>query len=54
MDLLVAPWHIAFAALARWVNERQQQIIEFQNSRIEALLQKLGRKRIKSQLRKRS
>ena len=46
MSFLLTPWHIAFAALAGWVNERQQQIIEFQNAQIEALLQKLGKKRI--------
>ena len=28
------------------VNQRQQQIIEFQNAQIEALLKKLGRKRL--------
>jgi hypothetical protein len=28
------------------VNERQQQIIQFQNDQIEALLKKLGKKRL--------
>ena len=28
------------------VNQRQQQIIEFQNAQIEALLKKLGKKRL--------
>lgn len=46
MNFLLTPWHIAFAILCGWVNERQQQIMEFQNAQIEALLQKLGRKRI--------
>jgi transposase InsO family protein len=46
MSFILAPWHIAFAALAGWVNERQRQIIEFQNAQIAALMQSLGRKRI--------
>jgi hypothetical protein len=29
-----------------WANERQQQIIEFQNDQIKALLKKLGKKRL--------
>jgi putative transposase len=37
---------IQFAALVDWANERQQQIIEFQNDQIEALLEKLGMKRV--------
>jgi putative transposase len=32
--------------LSGWVNQRQQQIIEFQNAQIEALLKKLGKKRV--------
>ena len=39
MNFILAPWHIALAAFCDWVNERQQQIIEFQNAQIEALLQ---------------
>jgi hypothetical protein len=31
------------AALIGWANVRQQQIIEFQNDQIEALLKKLGK-----------
>ena len=46
MSFILTPWHIAFAALSGWVNERQQEINDFQNAQIEALLQKLGRKRI--------
>ncbi len=46
MNFILTPWHIAFAALAGWVNERQQQIIEFQNAQIETLLKLHGRKRI--------
>jgi hypothetical protein len=46
MSFILQPWHLAFAALSGWVNQRQQQIIEFQNAQIEALLKKLGNKRI--------
>ena len=46
MNFILASWHITFAALSGWVNQRQQQIIEFQNAQIEALMQKLGKKRI--------
>ncbi len=46
MSFILQPWHLAFVALSSWVNQRQQQIIEFQNAEIEALLKKLGTKRI--------
>ncbi|MEO2019078.1 MAG: integrase core domain-containing protein [Fuerstiella sp.] len=46
MSFLLTPWHILLAALCGMVNERQQQIIEFQNAQIEALLKKLGKKRL--------
>ncbi len=46
MNLILAPWHVAFVALCGWVNQRQQQIIEFQNAQIETLLKLHGRKRI--------
>ena len=46
MFFLLQPWHILLAALCGMVNERQQQIIEFQNAQIEALLNKLGKKRL--------
>jgi hypothetical protein len=45
MSFLLQPWHILLAALCGMVNERQQQIIEFQNAQIETLLKKLGKKR---------
>ena len=38
--------HILLAVLCGIVNRRQQQIIEFQNAQIEALLNKLGRMRL--------
>ncbi|MEO2014443.1 MAG: hypothetical protein ABGZ53_08705 [Fuerstiella sp.] len=40
MSFLLQPWHILLAALCDMVNERQQQIIQFQNTQIEALLKK--------------
>src|SRR5271166_4047190 len=46
MDFILQPWHLLFLALCNWVNQRQQQIIAFQASEIDALLQKYGRKRI--------
>jgi len=46
MPFLLQPWHILLAALCGMVNERQQQIIEFQNAQIEALLKKPGKKRL--------
>ena len=46
MSCILQPWHILLAALCGLVHQRQQQIIEFQNTQISALLQKLGRKRL--------
>lgn len=46
MSILLQPWQILLAALCGMVNHRQQQIIEFQNAQIEALLKQLGRKRL--------
>ena len=46
MPFLLQTWHILLASLCGMVNERQQQIIEFQNAQIEALLKKLGKKRL--------
>ncbi len=46
MPFVLQPWHILLAALCGMVNERQQQIIQFQNAQIEALLKKPGKKRL--------
>ena len=46
MSFLFQPWHILLAALCGMVNERQQQIIQFQNAQIEVLLKKPGKKRL--------
>ncbi len=46
MSFLLQPWQVLLATLCGMVNQRQQQIIEFQNAQIEALLKKLGKKRL--------
>jgi len=46
MRFMLQPCHILLATLVGWANERQQQIIEFQNDQIKALLKKLGKKRL--------
>ena len=38
MSSVLQPWHILLACLCGLVSQRQQQIIEFQNAQIEALL----------------
>ena len=43
MAFVLQPWQILLAALCGLVNERQQQIIQFQNAQIEALLKKPGK-----------
>ena len=43
MNFLLEPWQLLLVALSGWVNQR---IIEFQDSQIQALLKKLGRKRV--------
>ena len=46
MSSILQPWHILLATLCGLVNQRQQQIIKFQNAQIEALLKQLGKKRL--------
>lgn len=46
MSFVLQPWQLLLAILSGLVHRRQQQIIEFQNSEIEALLKQLGKKRI--------
>ena len=46
MSFILQPWQLLLAILSGLVQHRQQQIIEFQNSEIEALLKTLGKKRI--------
>jgi transposase InsO family protein len=46
MSFLLRRWHILLVTICGLLNQRQQQIIEFQNAQIDALLKKLGRKRL--------
>ncbi len=46
MNIVLQPWQLAFAILSGWVHQRQQQIIEFQNSEILSLMQSQGKKRM--------
>ena len=46
MGFVLQPWQFLLVILAGWVNQQQQQIIEFQRTEIEVLKEKLGKKRI--------
>ena len=46
MNFMLQPWQILFVTFCGFVNQRQTEIIDFQNAQITALLQKLGKKRI--------
>ena len=46
MSFILQPWQLLLVILAGWVNQLQQQIIEFQRTEIELLKKKLGKKRI--------
>ena len=46
MSCILRIWHILLAAICSLVNQPPRQIIEFQNAQSEALLKKLGRKRL--------
>ena len=46
MSFILQPWQTLLVLLCGWVNQRQSEIIEFQNAQITALLEKLGRKRV--------
>ncbi len=46
MISVLHPWQLLLAILSGWVNQRQQEIIEFQNTQITTLMQKLGQKRL--------
>jgi transposase len=46
MNFILHPWQLFFLILSGRVNRQQQEIIEFQNAQIQALVDKLGRKRI--------
>jgi hypothetical protein len=46
MNFVLRPWQLFFLILCGWVNRHQQEVIEFQNAQIQALMDKMGRKRI--------
>ena len=46
MTFLLHPWELLLVILAGWVNQQQQQIIDFQRTEIDVLKEKLGKKRI--------
>jgi putative transposase len=46
MNFVLRPWQLFFLILSGLVNRRQQEIIEFQDAQIRALMDKMGRKRI--------
>jgi len=46
MSFILQPWQLLLVILAGWMNQLQQQIIEFQRKEIEVLKRRLGKKRI--------
>src|SRR3990172_12642579 len=46
MSFILYPWQLLLVVLAGWVNQQQQQIIDFQRTEIEVLKEKLGKRRI--------
>ena len=46
MSLLLPHWQIQLAFLYSFVNERQQQVVKFQNAQIQFLMNQLGMKRL--------
>jgi putative transposase len=46
MDFILRPWQLFFLILSGLVNRQQQQIIEFQDAQIRALMDRRSRKRI--------
>ena len=45
MSFILHPWQLLLVVLAGWVNQQQQQIIDFQQTEIDVLKEKLGKKR---------
>ncbi|MGO8748168.1 MAG: integrase core domain-containing protein [Thermoguttaceae bacterium] len=45
MNFVLHPWQLLLVTIAGWVNQQQQQIINFQRTEIEVLKEKLGKKR---------
>ena len=46
MSVILHPWQLLLVIIAGWVNQQQQQIIDFQRTEIDVLKEKLGKKRI--------
>ena len=46
MSYILQPWQLLFVILAGWVNEQQQQVIEYLRTENQVLKGKLGKKRI--------
>ena len=46
MSFVLRPWQLLLMALAGWINQNQQQVVEFQNAQIQVLLTRLGKKRL--------
>lgn len=46
MTFILQPWQLLLVILAGWMNQLQQQIIEFQRKEIEVLKKRLGKKRL--------
>ncbi|MEN6497454.1 MAG: hypothetical protein ABFD16_24415 [Thermoguttaceae bacterium] len=46
MTFILQPWQLLLVILVGWMNQPQQQIIEFQRKEIEVLKKGLGKKRL--------
>ncbi|MFT4550573.1 MAG: hypothetical protein ACI9MB_004551, partial [Verrucomicrobiales bacterium] len=46
MSLILHPWQLFFLILSGLVNRKQQEIIESQDAKIRAIMDRMGRKRI--------
>jgi len=46
MKSILQPWRLLLCILAGWVHRQHQQVIQFRDEQIRALLQKLGKKRV--------
>ena len=42
MNFVLPPWQLFLLILSGWINRQQQEIIEFQNAQIRALMEKIG------------
>src|SRR5688572_15825190 len=46
MSFVLRPWHLLSIAFAGWINQDQQQVIEYLRAENQVLKEKLGKKRI--------